>query len=96
MKQETIFKRENGDKVKVIADLYIPTNGMPDYRIQVATCAKGKRTWIFRSCTDDYPYRNLPFGGVERKKYQDDFYLTIATADEIQTAKLALWMTLKP
>jgi len=96
MKQESIFKRENGDKVKVIADLYIPSNGLPEYRVYVATLKKGKRTWVYHNCKNDYPYRQLPFGGAEREKYENDFLLTIATADEISTAKLALWTSLKP
>lgn len=96
MKQESIFKRENGDKVKVIADLYIPSNGLPEYRVQVATCKSGKRTWVFHNCGNDYPYRQLPFGGIERKEYEYNYYLQFATAEEISMAKLALWMSLKP
>lgn len=96
MKQESIFKRENGDKVMVIVDLYIPSNGSPEYRVQVATCGKGKRKWVYHNCTDDYLYRSLPFGGEDRKEYKNNFFLTFATADEIATAKTALWMSLKP
>lgn len=96
MKQESIFKRENGDKVMVGVSLYTPTNGLPEYRVYVATLKNGKRKWVYHNCENDYPYRQLPFGGAEREQYKNNFLLTIATAEEISTAKLALWMALKP
>lgn len=96
MKQESTFKRENGDKVMVIADLYISSNGSPEYRVHVATCKSGKRKWVYHNCGNDYSYRQLPFGGAERKEYEKNFHLTFATAEEISTAKLALWMSIKP
>jgi len=96
MKQVSIFKRENGDKVKVVVELIVISYQLPEYRIQVATCGKGKHKWYFHSCTEDYAYRNLPFAGAERKEYKKNFHLTFATAEEIYTAKLALWMSIKP
>lgn len=96
MESELIFKRDDGSKIKIAVNLYLPSFHDPEYRVGIFTCAKGKRSWVYQDCTNHYAYRELKFGSKEREEYEHKFHLSFASEDEIQKAKTALWEKLKP
>jgi hypothetical protein len=97
MEHEKIITREDGSKVKIGVSLFLPSTREHEYRVNIALCGKGKRTWVYKDCTDDYDYRyKLKFASPERIDYEHKFHLQFATEDEIHQAKLELWEKMKP
>lgn len=94
MRDETILKRDNGDKVKILCEVYVDFHNPPNWQINVHTQQKGKRLWLGTHSTDDYAWRRLD--SKERERYEMTIYLKYVSAEEIYQAKLSLWEQMKP
>lgn len=95
MKTETILNRADGSKIKISCTFNYNHTGY-NYRISISKCEPRKRLFKVINVTDDYQYRLLPFGGPERSKFELNEYLKHVTVEEIQSAKILTWNTLKP
>ena len=92
MYTEKIIKREGGSRVKISVGTHF--NRGIEYTINVATCKKGKRTWVGTYDSDCYRYRELTMG--ERRAFEYKSYLKVVTEEELQEARLELWEAMKP
>lgn len=92
---ETIFKREDGTRVKLIVwfsnDPY--KNGIR-WEFRVETCKSGKRKFYDPVNTDDYRFRALSL--EDRRIHTKSEYYKIVTDDEVRSTQLKLWESLKP
>ena len=93
-KHEKIFKREDGSRVKIVADLMNYRLFDFEYRTSVYTCKKNKRSWFGVVNTDSYEYRGLSMD--DRRKAEKAAQLKIVSKDEILQVKIELWELLKP
>lgn len=95
MRHEKILKRQDGSRVRIVAELHIGyTDSKPRWSFYAMTCEPGKRTWRSACDTDSYSYRNLDM--AERLLAVRDAALSVATKDEIESAMLELWEIVKP
>ena len=96
MKAEKIFKREDGNQVKVTAHIFIEhySNSTPMWSVSVETREKGKKNWLGVHSENDYTWRRL--STEDRRAYVKDEQLKHVTEAEIQEVKMELWLLLKP
>jgi hypothetical protein len=96
MRHETIFKRDNGDCVKINTSVYLDNYRSMNavYRISVDVKPKGKKKWVNVHSSDDYEWRRL--STEKRYEYEMNIYLQHVSQDEIMEAKLELWQLLNP
>ena len=83
MRKETILKREDGSRVKIMVDFV----DYCKYEIRVSTCQKHKRTWV-------PVWDRWERGANETDK--ERLELEVVTKEEIYNAKLVLWEGIKP
>lgn len=96
MKHTLIIGRDNGQKVSITASLTIGFGDNINWSIEVATCEKGKRTWISQPETiNNWEIRRLPTI-EQRVAYVKAEQLKFCTDQEIHRAKLELWKKLEP
>lgn len=93
MKHEKIFKREGGNRVKIVAE-YIQGHRIKSYSFYVLTCEKRKRTWKGIVDSDCYSFRALSMS--ERAEYKKKKSLEVATKEEVNQTYLELWEKMKP
>jgi len=95
MRHEKIIKREDGSRVRIKIEFRAEWNSRDvvwDFSVDV--CQKGKRTWIAPLHTDSYRYRGIPT--KDRDKAIQDESLRRASKQEIESAMLELWQSIKP
>lgn len=97
MKHEKIFKRTNGYACKIIVSIRTDFYDMSHcYKLELALLEPKKRKWKYITVEDDYRYRRLPVGSIDREKYILRELLQYASITEIQETALELWEKLKP
>lgn len=95
MRKETILKREDGSRVKVMVEYYTERYIQKDsYKTKVFTCKKGKRTWKPTFDCDCYKYRGLSMDDRREFEYQSQF--DYITEEELLAVKMSLWEDMKP
>lgn len=94
MRKEYILKRDNGSRVKIVAEFGEGYYSGIGYRTSVYTCEKGKRTWKPSFDSDCYKYRGLNM--EERKRFRHQSQYDYVTEEEIHNTKVMLWESLKP
>ena len=99
MYHEKIFKRADGNQVKLRAKFYdnrYTSNDTINYEVEVYHKDKGKRIWksVSKRIGDEYAYRKLSVD--DRRIYEHHENLKLVTEDEIFETKLELWEMLKP
>lgn len=67
---------------------------VPEYKIEVRTCQKNKRTWAKTYDSDSYKYRRMDID--ERIKFVKDSILSVISIEEYDQALLDLWIEMKP
>lgn len=87
------IRREGGSRVRITVSVNIDRNE-PEWREQVQTCKKWKRTWVSPINYYSHKYRSLQL--KERAELQHQEALTIVTKEELHQAKLELWQKMKP
>lgn len=93
MQYEKIYKREEGQKIRLQIN-YWHSNYDPVWAINVSTCQKGKRSWVPIVDGNSYSYRKL--SQKDRDKYVIEQALKHLSQDEIETAMIECWQSLKP
>lgn len=94
MIHEKIFKRENGDKVKIYVNFYTDRHDKPTYNIHVYLCGKDKRKFVELYFDDDWNYRNLSM--EERCNYRRNEMLKYVSNEEILDTTSELWNKFSP
>lgn len=95
MRHEKIIKRKDGTRVSI--DITGSVDFMRNdasWRFTIATCAKGKRTWVPVVDTQDYNFRRLSSG--EKVQFKINESLKVVSRDEIETAMLECWEKMRP
>jgi len=94
---ETIIKRDNGLRVKIIMEIRENYHGYGSrYHWCIATCEKGRRTWLPVYDDNDFKFRALPFGGQEREDYIYKKQLEVVAHMELADVAMKLWEQMKP
>ncbi len=93
MIHDKIFKRENGDKVKITVDFYIDRHDKPTYNIHIFLCENGKRKFNQLSF-DDWNFRNLSMD--ERSNYRRNEILKHVSNEEVLDTISELWNRFSP
>ena len=85
MRIEKVIKRNDGSRIKIEVNLYLPSLYRADekheYNVMVCTCEKGKRTW-----------KHIPDTGSGEEAIK----LGLLVPDEIFQVKNELWEQIKP
>jgi len=96
LKEEKIFKREDGTQYKIVATINVNT-----YRDEVQWLTsvyyreKGKIKWL--NLPSDVFYRHLRSMSFEEKiEYNRELALKYVTKEEINSVLLLLWEKIKP
>lgn len=91
---ETILKRPDGSRVKIVARITGRYYSEIGFDVIVYVCKPGKRTWESLIDENDFGYRRLSLDNREKMLKQKQ--LEIVTPQEIYEAKLKLWESFKP
>ena len=92
MKHTEVFRNVDGSRVQIDCSFTVHSD-KPEYRIEIWTCGKGKRTFEHFNI-DSYEWRRLDFGKRAEYKYQEQ--LKHCTQEQIDEVKMKLWQKLKP
>jgi hypothetical protein len=95
MRHEKIIKRSDGSKVRINIEFRAEwSRRTAEWSFSVDYCEKGKRTY-FPSCNvDSYEFRKL--SPPQKAQAIREESLKRASPEEIESAMLELWETLKP
>jgi len=95
MTHEEIFKKPNGDKVKVQCRLRVEYfTKVFSYDIDVWVCKKGKRTYLQVEYSDNIQFRRSSF--EERQHLKHKAFSEHVTEEQLLEVKLKTWNLLKP
>lgn len=90
---ETIFKREDGSRVKVRVLINMSRSKI-EYLVNVLTCLPGKRKFIDTTDTNKHEYRVLDLDQRLAKRLENA--LEVCSQAEIDEACEAAWKKIKP
>jgi hypothetical protein len=94
MQHETILKRPNGDRLKIIVIAFTDYSRDISYRIKVLRLPARKKLYQSIHFTDDFSWRRLDQKG--RDEYEINLYLEHVTKEEIMEAKIKCWEAMNP
>ncbi len=88
-----ILRRPDKSRVRIQVSAYADYSDRSlEWSVSVATCAKGKRTWVTHPDYNSWGYRDAK----DRDDYKKKAQLKVVTKEEILSAKLKLWEKAKP
>lgn len=93
MQYDKIYQRDDGLKIRIRIS-YWHSSYDSVWSISVLTCQKGKRSWVPTVDSNSYSYRKL--SQEDRNKYVIEQALKYLSQDEIETAMIECWQSLKP
>lgn len=92
---EEILKRENGSSVKITVSFSDSRyRGGSEYSFRVEHRGKRKRLWLSVIDINCYYYRRKDMD--EREEFRISECMKLITEDELLSAKLKLWESMKP
>ena len=95
MRYEKILKRQDGSRVRILVEFRAEWNAIkPVWDFVVHACEKGKRTWTTPCDSNDYSFRKLSM--EDRAKLIREKSLLLASVEEVESAMLELWETIRP
>lgn len=92
IQHKKVFKKDDGSRIKVVVNIDI--RDTLEYLVTVFTAKKGKRVWV--SAVDYRSEEYLNKNYAERRIFQTEKNIEIATAERINTTLLEMWELLKP
>lgn len=95
MKHEKIYKRQDGSKVKVIAEFSVDAyRNNHSWGFSVEFCEPNKRTWRSPVDTDNYMWRKLSM--EDRRKDNVRKFLELVSVSEVLETQNELYKMLGP
>jgi hypothetical protein len=95
MRHEKILKRQDGSRVRILVEFRVEWSASkPVWDFVVYACEKGKRTWTAPCNDNDYWFRGLSM--EDQAKLKREKSLMLASVEEVESAMLELWETLRP
>lgn len=95
MRHEEILKREDGTSYKISVQFAQFSWDEMKYKVNVEFRLKNKRKWLkLPDSLSDWDLRELSL--EDRALHRDNNFLNFVTKEEIKSAKLELWNSIKP
>lgn len=94
MRNEKIFKNNDGSRVKVIVGISKDCSGPIKWTFSVTTCEPRKRTWKSPVDHNCYSYRKMSM--EERRQFQMEEYLKLISEDMLMEVANELHEMIKP
>lgn len=91
---EKIIKRADGTRIKIVVRFYTDMITGPIWEYFILKCEPLKRTWFAAVDFDSYTYSGL--NQEQKQEFERIENLKHASAEEIQTAMLEMWESIKP
>lgn len=93
MRLDYILRRDDGSRIKITVDLSMEYGRDAKYTFSVFSCKKRKSTWN-RVVQENFSHRTMSY--QEKQSFFETESMNFITEDELMSAKLKLWNSIKP